>query len=258
MKKIILVLFAMVMLSGCMTFNEAMLRKVDIPKQQNPELIVETKTGDLVQKFNGTPNRGVMSGTTVLNAVVKSMMNRWKKKGLIADFGAAGKLDKKPDFTLIVSGVRDEEGSVLGAVLCGITLSIIPTSSTLIYDLDVELVNNKTQQHYFVKVKNGVTTWMEIIFLPFFAISWIGSRNMSVDMADYAYDELRQQRAFNGGGQQKGPQTRPAESTPSETTRSEKPITSAPTTFPLGGFQGEQGDCRDSIFSIEEAWVGNC
>ena len=90
MKKIMLVLSAMVMLSGCMTFNEAMLRKVDIPKQKNPELIVETKTGDLVQKYNGTPNRGVMSGTTVLNAVVKSMMIRWKKKGLIADFGTAG------------------------------------------------------------------------------------------------------------------------------------------------------------------------
>jgi len=234
MKKIILVLVAIVMLSGCMTFNEAMLRKVDIPKQQNPEVIVETKTGDFVQKFNGTPNRGVMSGTTVLNAVVKSMMNRWKKKGLIADFGAAGKLDKKPDFTLIVSGVRDEEGSVLGAVLCGITLYIIPTSNTLIYDLDVELVNNKTQQHYFVKVKNGVTTWMEIIFLPFFAIFWVGSHNMLADMADYSYDELKQQGAFNGGRQQKAPQTRPVEPIPSETTRPEKTITSAPTTFSLG------------------------
>ncbi len=223
-----LVVLVMVVLSGCMTFNEAMLRKVDIPKQQNPDAIVETKAGDLVQKFNGTPKRGVMSGTTVLNAVVKSMMNRWKKKGLIADFGAAGKLDKKPDFTLIVSGIRDEEGSVLGAVLCGITLYIIPTSSTLIYDLDVELVNNKTQQHYFVKVKNGVTTWMEIIFLPFFAISWIGSHNMMVDMADYAYDELKQQGAFNWSRQQKAPQTRHVEPTPSETTRPEKPITSTP------------------------------
>jgi len=227
-KKIMLVLMAMVMLSGCMTFNEAMLRKVDIPKQQNPEVIVETKTGELVQKFNSTPKRGVLSGTTVLNAVIKSMMNRWKKKGLIADFGSAGKLDKKPDFTLIISGVRDEEGSILGAVLCGLTLYIIPNSSTLIYDLDVELVNNKTQQHYFVKVKNGVTTWTEIIFLPFFAIFWVGGHNALVDMAEYAYDELKQQGAFNGGRQQKAPQTRPIESTPSETTRPEKPIRSTP------------------------------
>ena len=197
MKTIVFILLAIITLSGCMTFNEAMLRKVDIPKQLNPEVIVETKAGDLVQKFNGTPNRGVMSGTTVLKAVVKSMMTRWKKKGLIADFGAAGKLDKKPDFTLIVSGERDEKGSTLGAVLCGITLYIIPTSYTLIYDLDLELVNNKTQQHYLVKVKNGVTTWMEIIFLPFFAICWVGSHNMMVDMADYAYDELKKQGAFN-------------------------------------------------------------
>ena len=235
MKKIVLVLVAaVVVLSGCMTFNEAMLRKVDIPKQQNPEVIVETKTGNFVQKFNGTPNRGVLSGTTVLDAVVKSMMIRWKKKGLIADYGVAGKLDKKPDFTLTVSGERDEQGSMLGAVLCGITLYIIPTSSTLIYDLDVELVNNKTQQHYFVKVKNGITTWMEIIFLPLFPIFWVGSHNALVDMGDYAYDELKQQSAFDGGRQQEAPQTRPVESTPSKTTRPEKPITSAPTTFSSG------------------------
>src|SRR5512135_1336262 len=109
MKNLLMVPLAMVMLSGCMTFNENMLRKVDVPKRQNPEVIVETKTGNLVQRYNGSPNKGVLSGTTVLDAVIKSMMNRWKNRGVVADFGPAGKLDKKPDFTLIVSGVRDEE-----------------------------------------------------------------------------------------------------------------------------------------------------
>jgi hypothetical protein len=222
MKKIMLVLLAMVMLSGCMTFSEKMLRKVNIQKEQNPEVIVETKTGNLVQKLNGIPDRGVLSGTTVLGAVVKSMMKRWKNKGIIGDFGPAGKLDKKPDFTLNVSGERDEQGSILGAVLCGLTLYIIPNSNTLIYDLDVELVNNKTQQHYFVKVKNGVTTWTQIIFLPLFPIFWVGSHNMLVDMADYAYNELKRQGAFDWSRQQEAPH----QSAPPETTKPEKPITS--------------------------------
>jgi hypothetical protein len=202
MKKLLVIMWAMVMLSGCMTFNQKMLPKVDIPKQENPAVIVETKTGDFVTTFYGASKRGDMSGTTVLDGVIKTMMNRWKKRGLIADFGPAGELDKKPDFTLIVSGVRDEEGSEFLATLCGATLGIIPALSKLIYDLDVELVNNKTQQHYFVKVKNGVTMWMEIIFLPLFPIYWVGSHNMMVDMADYAYDELKQQGAFNWSRQQ--------------------------------------------------------
>ncbi len=197
MKKLLVIMWAMVMLSGCMTFNQKMLPKVDIPKQENPAVIVETKTGDFVTTFYGASKRGDMSGTTVLDGVIKTMMNRWKKKGLIADFGPAGEFDKKPNFTLIISGVRDEEGSEGLAIICGATLGIIPASSNLIYDLNIEFVNNKTQQHYFVKVKNGLTMWMHIIFLPLFPIYSVGSDSAIVDMADNAYDELRKQGAFN-------------------------------------------------------------
>jgi uncharacterized protein YceK len=197
MRKLLVIMWAIVMLSGCMTFNQKMLPKVDIPKQENPAVIVETKTGNFVQTFYGASKRGDMSGTAVLDEVVKTMMNRWKNKGVIADFGSTGKLDKKPDITLIVSGVRDEEGSEALAIMCGATLGIIPASSNLIYDLNIEFVNNKIQQHYSVKVKNGVTMWMHIIFLPLFPIYSVGSDSAIVDMADYAYDELRKQGAFN-------------------------------------------------------------
>jgi len=219
MKRIMLVLLAIVMLGGCMTFNEKMLRKVDIPKQQNPEVIVEIQKGDFVQTLNGNPLRRDTSTRAVLDEVVDTMMNRWKDKGLIADFGPAEKLTKKPDFTLFIRGARHEEGSEFLAILCGATLDIIPASSKLIYELDVILVNNKTQRHYLVKVKNGATMWMQIIFLPLFPIYKKGIHDMMMDMADYAYDELRQQGAFNWSRQQEVRQ----QSIPSEITRLEKP-----------------------------------
>jgi hypothetical protein len=197
MKRIILVLLAMVMLGGCMTYNEKMLRKVDIPKQQNPQVIVEIRKGDFVETLNGNPLRQGTSTRAVLNEVVDTMMNRWKDKGLIADFGPAEKWTKKPDFTLFISGARHEEGSEFLATLCGTTLGIIPASSKLIYELGVILANNKTQRLYLVKVKNGATMWMQIIFLPLFPISKKGIHEMMIDMADYAYDELRQQGAFD-------------------------------------------------------------
>jgi len=186
----------LMMVSGCMTFNEKMLKTTDIPKQQNPTFLIETKFGELVQRHNGTPNRGVLSGTTVLKAVSKAMMGRWKNKGLISDYAVSGDLKQEPDFTLTLSGVRDEESSILLAVLCGLTLLVIPSNATLIYNLDVDLVDNKTQKGYSVKVKNGITTWTEIIFLPFLPIFWVGSHNAMNDMADYAYEELRKQGAF--------------------------------------------------------------
>jgi len=39
----------------------------------------------------------------------------------------------------------------------GLTLILLPSSSTLTYDLNLEFTNNHTQKHYTVKAKNAVT-----------------------------------------------------------------------------------------------------
>lgn len=187
----------LVFLTGCVTVNEEMLRKVSITSPQNQAMTVEVKTGELIQKLNGEgQNRGVISGTTVLNAIGKSMMMRWKNKDIIADYGFSGELKKVPDYTVTLSGVRNEDGSMIGAVLSGLTLMLIPSSSTLTYDLNLEFVNNHTHKHYTVKAKNAVTTWMQILLLPALPFSWIGSNNMINDIADYSYDDLSKQGAF--------------------------------------------------------------
>lgn len=184
-------------LTGCVTVNEGMLRKVSISPPQQQQTTIEIKTGELIQKFNGEgQNRGVLSGTTVLNALGKSMMARWKNKDVIADYGFSDELKKEPDYTITLSGVRNEDGSIAGAVLSGLTLMLIPSSSTLTYDLNLDFVNNHTQKQYTVKAKNAVTTWIQILLLPALPFSWIGSNNMINDIADYSYDELRKQGAF--------------------------------------------------------------
>jgi len=183
-------------LVGCVTVNEEMLRKVEISPPQNQSSIVEIKTGELIQKLNGEgQNRGVLSGKTVLDSLAESMMAHWKYEDLIDDYDSPGDLDKEPDYTLTISGVRNEDGSIAGAVLSGLTLMIIPASSTLTYDLDIDFVNNHTQKHYSVKAKNAVTTWMQILLLPAFPFSWIGANNMINDIADFVYDDLNKQGA---------------------------------------------------------------
>lgn len=194
MKYLILAVF----LTGCVTVNEEMLRKVSITPPQKKDMTVEVINGELIQKLNGEgQNRGVLSGTTVLNAVSTSIMSRWKSKDLISDYGTAGELKRDPDYTVTLSGVRNEDSSIAGAVFSGLTFMILPTTATLTYDLNVEFVNNHTKKHYTVKAKNAATTWMQILLLPALPFSWIGGNNALNDIADYSYDELRKQGAFS-------------------------------------------------------------
>lgn len=188
----------LIMLSGCMSINEEMLRKVDITPPSQQPLTVELKIGEFIQKLNGEgQNRGVLSGTTVLGAIGEAMMSRWQDKKAIADYAKTGELKRDPDYTVILSGTRNEDGSIAGAVLSGLSLLLIPTSATLTYDLSFELINNRNQKHYTVKAKNAVTTWMQILLFPALPFSLVGSNNMINDIADYSYNELRKQGAFN-------------------------------------------------------------
>ncbi len=198
MKKLI-VLGILIFLTGCVTVNEEMLRKVIIAPPQNQSVIVEVKTGELIQKLNGIgQNMGVLSGKTVLNSLVESMMAHWVYEDLIEDYGSPGELEKEPDFTLTISGVRNEDGSIVGAVFSGLTLMIFPASATLTYDLDIDFVNNHTQKKYTVKAKNAVTTWIQILLFPALPFAWIGGNNMINDTADYVYHDLDRQGAFTG------------------------------------------------------------
>lgn len=188
------------MLSGCMTYNEEMLRKVPEVKAPARAAVIETKVGDFIQRLNreGT-NAGPLSNTALANQVIKLIMDRWEDLGIVADYGKPGEIKGTPDYTLILSGARDEEGSIGLAVLSGLTLMLLPTSSTLTYDLNVELIDNKTSRHYEAKAKNAVTTVMEILFLPALPFSWIGGKHAVDDIADHLYHELHAQGAFAQG-----------------------------------------------------------
>lgn len=186
-------------LSGCMTFNESMLRKVEV-KSPPKAAVIETKVGNFIQSLNGDgTSMSPLSNTTVANEVIKLIMDRWEDLGIVADYGKPGDLRGAPDYTLILSGTRNEEGSVGLAFLSGLTLMLVPSSSTLMYDLKVELIDNRTQRRYEATAKNGVTTTMQILFLPALPFSWIGGKHAVDDIADHLYHELHEQGAFTQG-----------------------------------------------------------
>ncbi|TAN46986.1 MAG: hypothetical protein EPN21_18800 [Methylococcaceae bacterium] len=186
-------------LVGCMTINEAMLRKVSVFPEHRSVAVVEVRTGELRQQLNGEgQNKGAFSGSLVLDSVANSMMARWKSKNIIADYAFTSELKTTPDYTVTLSGVRREDSSIKGSIYSGLTLMLFPASAKLTYDLKLEFVNQHTQRRYLVKVKNAATTWTQLLLLPAAPFAWLGGKHMVEDMADYAYDELRLQGAFAG------------------------------------------------------------
>lgn len=196
MKKI-LILLSVIVISGCVTLNEEMLRKVNVipPKVQTG--LVELKAGEIVQQLNGEgQNRGILSNTTIAEAMGKGILSRWESENIIADYAVPGALKRDPEYTMTISGTKNEDGSIIGAVFTGLSLYLIPSSQTLTYDLNIEFVNNQSKKHYNVKAKNAMTSWQQILLLPAIPFSWIGSHHMIQDTADYIYEELRKQGAF--------------------------------------------------------------
>jgi hypothetical protein len=81
----------------------------------------------------------------------------------------------------------------------------------------------------------------KLIFLPLFPIYKTGTNNMMIDMADYAYDDLKQQGAFNWSKQQEAPQ----QSIPSEMTRVESLLISI-----LGSRRLHLKHCMDEVYML--------
>ena len=184
-------------LSGCVTVNEQLLPKRSTPPPQ-AKGVVEFDVGEVKQLFNDEASPGGMVSThTAVDSFGKGMLNRWKSTQLIDDYGHAGDLKSSPDYRLTLSGNVKEQGSILGAVATGLTLWVLPSSTTMTYELTARFTRVAGNQTYTVPIRNASTTWLQILLLPALPFGWMGSSHMIEDTADYLYSELHKQGAFD-------------------------------------------------------------
>ncbi|MFM2007793.1 MAG: hypothetical protein RLZZ09_3448 [Pseudomonadota bacterium] len=184
-------------LTGCVTFNEQMLPKRDAPPPP-ARGVVEWSVGDVKQLLNGESSPGGLASTqSGVSAFGQGMLNRWKSRELIADYGRAGELKTPPAYRLKLSGQIQESASILGSVATGLSLFLIPSSSTLTYNLKAEFTDLARNQTWTVPIRNGSTTWMQILLFPATPFGWMGASHMIEDTADYLYAELHKQGAFS-------------------------------------------------------------
>jgi len=200
MKKLFLIIiFISFVLQGCMTVNRQMLGKVDVePPTQKAAAIVEVKAGDFVQTLNGgKPDKDALPGPVALRGIARTILTSWKRSNIIAGYYFEGSTRSIPDYTIIISGSSNKESSTLRNVLCGLTLMLIPASTTMTYDLNIELINNHSRKHYHVKAGNSVTEYRQLFLLPAVLFYSQGGQEMLQDIADYTYDEFKKQGTFN-------------------------------------------------------------
>ncbi len=197
MKPFFLALAVVSLLSGCVSVNEKMVRKTGpiAPPSQPP--VVELKMGEFIQKLNGEgDHRGVVSNQTVQRTVGDKILGRWQSKGLISGFGLPGQLTGDPRYTLTIGGERNEDMSWAGSVFTGLSLYLIPSSTTITYDLALVLTDNKTGKQYTSKIKNGATIYQQLFLIPAIPFSLAGMNGAIDDIADYAFVDFQKQGAF--------------------------------------------------------------
>lgn len=192
-----LLLLGMVLLTGCMSFNNA---EVPVVKNEIPvtKPVIEMKTGKFTQKFNGEgASRGVTSNKTVAYAMIEGILDEWYDNDLIRDYEVIGKLKDKPDYTLTINGFRNEESSIFGSIMTGLTFYIIPSAITMTWELEFVLKDNMSLKEYKTNVTDSFTIWQSIIFLPVFPLFPVGLWNMQEDMGNYIFSKFKDQGAFS-------------------------------------------------------------
>jgi hypothetical protein len=180
-----------------MTFNGAELPDRDFPDGIDARPLIATEIGEIKLLLNGKDGmKPPMSAHGIGNRALTAVLTRWKGAKLIEDYDPPGDLDREADYRLRISGTQNEQGSILGAFVTGLTLFLFPSSTTLEWDWEFELADLKADREFTVSTKNSMTQWMHLFFLPAFPFFFVGALNADSSLSHYVYAEFERQGAW--------------------------------------------------------------
>jgi hypothetical protein len=173
MKKIMLVLLAMLMLSGCMASFPA---KYDPKFSMNPSL-GKDKVVNATCKFQSAFGKEVIDESIKLQTRVDKKIEEW---GFTKD-----KSGRHLDITVKnVMGGGETALTVLTSVVCGLTLYIIPSVAIDKYRMTV-IMNEEGKEPMTRQYNSWITTYQEIAFIiwgliayPIANAKWVAVDNM--------------------------------------------------------------------------------
>jgi len=193
-RRFLLVLLAAVASQGCMYFNGE-----ELPRREGPETIADPpvvtfEIGEVKLLRNGEPSQ--QSAESIGSRELANTLRIWESRGLIRDWGRRTELSALPDYSLALTGSQNEEGSVLAAYVTGLSLYLVPSSTTWHYDWQFVLTDLRSGASYRVPVERSASVWVHAVFLPVLPFGSLGQYNGHRDQALYVYTELEKQGAF--------------------------------------------------------------
>lgn len=199
MKKVLflsLASVAILFVTGCMSFNDSKLTYKEYkPVKNKPVIEIQ------VERFYTTQVHGreVERKDSGYDLAVR-ILEDWKTKGFIEDYGNSEDLKRKADYVLALDCFHDEYMNPGLAFFSVLTLGIVPCDEQYTYDLKLKLIDQKTNKEYSNKIKASYTVWNSIIYLPALPFYWVGKNNMFTELSMHSYSEFRKQGAFKEKG----------------------------------------------------------
>jgi len=193
---------AATLLTGCISFNGKEIRRPEVESVETPYAIVELEVAKFDTLMNGKEEgfgAGHMEGT-LGRGEAAAIADIWKSKRLIEEYGWPGDLDADdvPTHRLVLSGTSDQVGSIGMSFLTGLTLYLVPSSSSTTTDIDVTLIRLADGKEFTATARNSTTMWQQIIFLPtslFGSAIW-GLYGAATDRSLHLYDQFEDAGAF--------------------------------------------------------------
>lgn len=189
-------LIVLILLSGCMYITEG--TKLP-PITALPSSAFQPKIEHTVGDFSFTLEGGKMVTSNFAGKLVnENILNSWKDRKYVRDhdYVDAAAFTGKADYNLTLSGSQYGASSIGMQILSGLTLFLIPVTTTQNYDLQYTLVDVKTGKKYTGSLEESNKGYMQLFLFFAFPFGVHNENKMFERMGDHLYNQLYQQGAF--------------------------------------------------------------
>jgi Short C-terminal domain len=155
-----MVIIAVFFLFGCASFSGNVLPKVSsFPTvSEKPSVSVGLS---FRQYINNQPVNLFVK--TAEEGLQKKVVERFEKSGL---YSSVAPSNPNSDITVKIDVKDDGSGSMIMAVITGLSLYIIPSSATDTYKVSANVLNNRKGTENKVELEDFVIQWQQILLLP--------------------------------------------------------------------------------------------
>jgi len=174
MKYIKLLIYCLVItLSGCVTFPNNLLPKVDAfpVVSEKPSISLSV---NFSQYYNWRPINNSIG--QIEDELVRKAVERFNKSGLYSVVTSTGTEsdviasdDIDTDINVEFDVVNDERGgTAFSEFMSALVLYALPDKKIDIFRVSAKIKNNKSGAEKIIKIKDSMTTWRQLFLLPLF------------------------------------------------------------------------------------------